>query len=126
VLKKAFVVFGFACAVWALCGALVGIGRQFMSLETTLYVHAIGAPLGAAVLGWIYFRKFGYTSPLATAVIFVSAALTLDVFVVAMLIEKSFAMFRSTIGIWIPQMLIFITIWITGSVALKDAARSPR
>lgn len=115
-LKKVLIVVGFACAVWAFCGALVGIGRQFMSMDTTLIVHAIGAPIGAAILSWLYFRNFGHTSPLATAAIFVSIALMLDVFIVAMLIEKSFEMFLSVLGVWIPQALIFLATWMTGLV----------
>ena len=29
---------------WALCGAIMFIGMEIMSIETTLIVHAIGAP----------------------------------------------------------------------------------
>jgi hypothetical protein len=125
-LKRVFVVIGFACAVWAFCGALIGIGRQLLSMDATLIVHAIGAPIGAAVLGWIYFRNFAYTSPLATAAIFVGAALTLDVLVIAMLIEKSFDMFRSPLGVWIPQALIFMATWMTGSAAMRTSVEAPR
>ena len=46
--KKIVIVIGFSVAVWAFCGALVGIGRQYMSMDATLIVHAIGAPIGAA------------------------------------------------------------------------------
>ena len=97
--KKALVVLLFAFVVWAFCGALVGIGRQFMSMETTLIVHAIGAPMGAALFSWPYFRFFGYTGPVVTAVVFVVSALVLDFSVVALLIEKSFEMFSSIIGV---------------------------
>ena len=31
---------------WALCGAIMFIGMSVMSIETTLIVHAIGAPVG--------------------------------------------------------------------------------
>lgn len=116
-LAQAAIVLGFAVAVWAFCGALVGIGRQFMSMDATLIVHAIGAPIGAAVLSWIYFHYFGYTGPLQTAAVFVATALVLDVFVVALLIEKSFDMFKSAIGVWIPQALIFAATYLTGQLA---------
>lgn len=113
-LKKTVIVLGFAFAVWAFCGALVGVGRQFMSMDTTLIVHAIGAPIGAAFFSWFYFRNYGFTSPLPTAAVFVGAALALDLFVVAPLIEKSFGMFRSVLGVWIPQALIFSATYMTG------------
>lgn len=106
-LKKIFVVVCFACAVWAFCGAIIAIGRQFKSLDARLVAHAMGAPAGAAGLGWFYFSNFGYTGPLANAAIFVGTAVTLDAFVVAMLIERRFDMFGSLIGVWIPQALIF-------------------
>ena len=38
-----------AVLVWANCGAIMGIGPLFVSMETTMVVHAIGGPLGAAV-----------------------------------------------------------------------------
>ena len=42
-LTKSLIVLGFAVAVWAFCGALVGIGRQYMSKDATLIVDVIGA-----------------------------------------------------------------------------------
>lgn len=124
--KKALVVLGFACAVWAFCGALVGIGRQIMSMDMTLIIHAIGAPVGAFLLGRIYFQNFAYTSPLATAAIFVSTALILDLFIVAMLIERSFDMFRSVLGVWFPQMLIFLATWFSGRAVMRSSAEALR
>jgi hypothetical protein len=115
-MKKTLIVLGFGCAVWGLCGALVGIGRQFMSMEATLIVHAIGAPIGAALASWVYFRRFGFTGPLATAAIFVVTALGLDAVIVAPLFERSYEMFSSLLGVWIPQALIFAATWLTGSL----------
>jgi len=120
---KWLVAAGFACAVWAFCGALMGIGRQLMSMDATLVVHAIGAPIGAASFAWIYFNAFGSTSPLVTAAIFVGTALVLDVFIVALLIERSFAMFASPLGVWIPLALIFASTWVTGAVAAPSHRR---
>lgn len=119
--KKTLIVLIFAFAVWVFCGALVGIGRQVISMETTLVVHAIGAPIGAALFSWPYFRFFGYTGPIVTAAIFVVSALVLDFFVVALLIEKSFEMFSSIVGVWIPQALIFSATYLVGH--LVDARK---
>ena len=122
--KKAIVILTFAAAVWAFCGALVGVGRQFMTMETTLIVHAIGAPIGAAVASWLYFHNFNFTSPLATAAIFVALSLTLDFFVVALLVEKNFEMFGSVLGLWIPQALIFTATYLTGRAMEAQSAFS--
>jgi hypothetical protein len=121
--KKILIVLAFGFVVWAFYGALVGVGRQFMSMDKTLIVHAIGAPVGAAAASWLYFRKFDYTSPLTTAIIFVATSLMLDVFVVALLIEKSFGMFTSVIGVWIPQMLIFAATFLFWDAHLENGTK---
>jgi len=112
--KKAAIILGFGVAVWAFCGALVGVGRQFMSMDMTLIVHAVGAPVGAAIASWFYFRNFYFTRPFATAATFVGLSLVLDVLIVALLIEKSFDMFSSILGVWLPQALIFSATYSTG------------
>ena len=99
---------------WALCGAIIGIGRQIMSMETTLIVHAIGVPLIFVMLSFIYFKQFNYTTPLQTAIIFLAFVVGMDVFVIAPFVEKSFAMFASILGTWIPFALIFLATYLTG------------
>ena len=37
-----------AFILWGLCGATIGIGRSVTSMENTLIIHAIGAPIFAA------------------------------------------------------------------------------
>ncbi len=104
---------------WAFCGAIMGIGRQIFSIGATLVVHAIGAPVGFALLSLFYFREFGFTSPIQTALLFVSIVVGLDLFLVAPVFEKSFAMFASVLGTWIPFALIFAATYVTGSHTAK-------
>ena len=99
---------------WAYCGVLIGVGRRYLPLSTTLVVHAIGAPAGFALVSFLYFRKFAYTSPLQTAAIFLALVVGLDLFLVAPVFEKSFAMFASPLGTWIPFALIFAATYATG------------
>jgi hypothetical protein len=47
---------------------------------------------------------------------FLAIVIFLDMFVIALLVEKSFDMFRSVLGTWLPFVLIFLTIWLTGTV----------
>lgn len=122
-LKKTLIVLGFALAVWAFCGALVGVGREFMTMDATLMVHAIGAPAGAAIASLLYFQQYGFTNPLVTAAIFVGVAFFLDVFFVALLIEKSFEMFRSFLGVWLPLALIFLVTYVTGELTGSQTTR---
>ena len=68
-----------AIVLWILCGAIVMVGRQIWTMETTLIDHAIGSPVIAVVLSLIYFTYFAYTTPLQTATIFTLSAILLDV-----------------------------------------------
>ena len=103
---KAAIIGAHAIVGWAFCGAIIGIGRQIFSMQTTLLLHAIGAPVGFALLSLFYFRKFGFTSPIQTAALFLSMVIALDLFLVAPVFERSFAMFSSVLGTWIPFALI--------------------
>jgi hypothetical protein len=113
----------FGVVGWALCGAIVFIGRELMPMDTTLMVHAIGAPVIFGALSWIYFSRFGYTKPLVTAALFVGIVIFMDVVLVALIIERSLEMFESLIGTWIPWVLIFFSTYLTGLVV---EARSTR
>jgi hypothetical protein len=106
---------------WAFCGAIVGVGRQVLSMQTTLVIHAIGAPLGFGLLSLFYFKRFGYTGPLATALSFLAVVVTLDLLVVAPFIEGSFAMFSSVLGTWLPFALIFTSTYAVGLLVRKGA-----
>jgi len=99
---------------WAYCGAIIGVGRQFLSIHTTLIVHAIGAPLGFALISFFYYRRYAFTSPLQTAAAFLGFVVALDVFLVAPVFEKTYAMFASVLGTWIPFALIFAVTYLVG------------
>jgi len=101
---------------WALCAAIMGIGMAVTTLTTALIVHAIAAPMIFVAITWFYFTRFGITSPLRTAEVFVLIVVFMDVFVAAMVIQRSFAMFESFAGDWLPFLLIFASTLITGYV----------
>ena len=113
-LYKGVVVALHAVAGWAYCGMLIGIGRQFLSMHATLVVHAIGAPIGFALISLFYYRRFAFTSPWQTAISFLGIIVALDLFLVAPLFEKNYAMFTSVLGTWIPFALIFAATYFTG------------
>ena len=104
---------------WAFCGAIMGIGPTFMTMQTTLIVHAIGGPIGFILLSLIYYRKFPDVSPFKTALSFFLFVFLMDFFVVALLIIKNFAMFQSFIGTWLPFTLIFLATYSTGRMVLR-------
>jgi len=104
---------------WALCAATMGIGMATMSIENALIVHAIGAPIFFTILSLVYFNKFNYTTPLQTALIFVSFVIVVDFFVVALLVNRSLEMFASLLGTWIPFALIFTSTYVTGMLTVR-------
>jgi hypothetical protein len=83
-------------------------------MEKTLIIHALGAPVGFSFISYFYFTKFRFTPPLQTAFLFLSIVITLDVFVVALLVGRSFSMFKSPPGTWIPFLLISLSTYFTG------------
>jgi hypothetical protein len=120
-IRKYSVVLAFALIAQMLCWGIMVIGQMVTSLENTLIAHAIGAPIIAIGVSSIYFKKFNYTTPLQTAIIFASVVIAMDVFIVALLIEKSFEMFTSPIGTWIPISSIFLATYLTGYLRTKRA-----
>lgn len=109
-----------ALAVWAVCGAIIGIGRGLAPLQTVLIIHAIVAPAFAALVALFYFKKFNYYSPLKTAFIFLLFIFIMDAGLVAPVFEKSFAMFSSILGTWLPFCLIFISVYLTGKYVTEN------
>jgi hypothetical protein len=120
-IRRYGVVLTFALVAQMLCWAIMVIGQMLTSIEYTLIAHAIGAPIIAIAVSSIYYMKFNDTSPLQTAIVFVSVVIAMDVFFVALLIEKSFEMFTSPIGTWIPISSIFLATYLTGLFATKRA-----
>ena len=118
--RKMITVLVHAFVGWALCAATMGIGMATTSIDNALIIHAIGAPIFFTILSLIYFEKFNYTTPLQTAIIFVGFVITVDFFVVALLINKSLAMFTSLLGTWIPFALIFTSTYLTGLYTMRS------
>jgi hypothetical protein len=124
-LKQISIIFLLGALGWALCGAIIFIGRSLTDMQTTLIVHAIGAPIIFMLISTLYFSKFNYTSPLLTAIAFLSTVILLDVFIVALIIERSMEMFLSLLGTWIPWALIFLSTYLTG-LAMKRREIKPK
>jgi len=106
----------FGLVGWALCGAIMFIGMEVTSMQTTLMVHAVGAPVIFAIISWIYFTRFHYTTPLQTAFIFLGIVMFMDFFLVALVINQSLDMFQDPLGTWIPFALLFFATYLTGLI----------
>ncbi len=113
-LNKVTIVLLHAFANWVLCASTVGIGRSIISMENTLIIHLFAAPLFAAAISYVYFKKFNYTSPWATAIIFLAFTFVVDFFIIAPFVENSYEMFSDFMLIWIPWTLAFVSVYLTG------------
>jgi hypothetical protein len=117
--KKIIIILVFALIGWGLCGAIIGIGRSVTSMDNTLIIHAVGAPIIFAGLSWLYYARFHFTSPLQTAAIFLGVVILMDAGVIAPFAEKSYAMFTSILGTWIPFALIFFSTLLVGLIMTR-------
>lgn len=112
--RKAALVIGCGLVGWAMCGATMGLGMAFFDTGAALIIHAAAAPIFFIGISLFYFRQPAALAPLAAASAMLGLVIFMDVFVVALFIEKSFDMFRSFIGTWLPFILIFFAVDTTG------------
>jgi hypothetical protein len=122
--KKLVTILAHAFIGWALCAATMRIGMATTSLQNTLIAHAISAPIYFSGLSLMYFKRYNYTSPLQTAMLFVGFVMAVDFFVVALMINRSLVMFASVLGTWLPFVLIFTSTYLTGLYLVKSASHS--
>jgi len=113
-IRRSVIMLAFAVLGWAMCGAIIGIGRHVTTMQATLIIHAIGAPLLFAALAWVHHTWIGGFSPLRLAGYFLGIVMGLDFFIVAPFMERSYAMFSSVLGTWIPFLSLFIAAWLSG------------
>lgn len=106
-----------ALVLWAACAATIGIGSAITSMEATLVVHAVAAPLLAIIVARFYFGRPDHASPLVTASVVLAFIMLVDFLLVALVINRSLAMFRSVLGTWLPFALIFAATAGTGWLA---------
>lgn len=117
--RRAALLIGCGLVGWAGCAAIMGIGMSLISLQTTLIIHAFGAPVVFILVSLFYFRFPGALPPFKAAAGMLAVVLFMDVFLVSMLINGNFDMFKSFIGSWLPLILIFFSIEVTGRVVNK-------
>lgn len=124
-IRQALILLAFGFLGWGICGAIIGIGRSLTSMQNTLIIHAVAVPIVFGGLAWLYFRFFSYTNALQTALFFTGLAILLDATVIAGLVEKSYAMFASILGTWIPFGLIFLVTYLVGLSLSSSRDKAP-
>ncbi len=124
-IRKVLIIGVHALVGWALCAMTMNIGMAMLPQQTALVVHAIGAPIFFTLVSLVYFRKFAYTTPLQTALIFVGFVMLVDFLLVALIIMRSLEMFASVLGTWIPFALIFASTYLTGLYVMRRPIPQP-
>jgi hypothetical protein len=110
--------FGLGLVLWGLCGAVMAIGRRIWSLDTTLHVHLAAAPAIAFLVSAIHKLLAAEFNPVLRAMVLTGIVVILDAVVVAPIFERSYAMFRSFIGTWMPFAAIFLASCAAGFLVL--------
>ena len=103
--------FGLALALWGACGGVMSVGRRLWRLDRALRVHLIAAPVVAFLVSAVHKEIAPEISPGARAVAITGIVVLLDALVIAPLFERSYAMFSSIIGTWLPFAAIFAASW---------------
>jgi len=101
----------FAWVAWGLCGATMGLARGLAPLETALLVHAVAAPIIAGSLAYVYARWIAGPPPLVIGAVFLGVVVAMDAGLIAPFVERSWDMFRSPMGTWVPFASIFLGSW---------------
>jgi hypothetical protein len=118
--RKEILIIGIHAFVgWALCAATMGIGMAVTSEANALIIHAIGAPIFFTGVSLSYFKRYNYTSPIKTALIFVGFVIFMDFFIVSLMVLGNFEMFASLLGTWIPFSLIVASTYLTGTIVQR-------
>lgn len=103
---------------WALCGlTMVGLLLK-TTLTAALVIHALAVPLVFTAVAMHYFRARGAREPFIVALSFAGIVALLDLVIVAGVVQRSWALFGSTLGLWLPLALIVLTAWAIGELLL--------
>ena len=118
-LQKSVTLFLCSFIGWISSEVVFELGSNKTSLENALLIHAIGVPIIFVFISIFYFKTYNYTKPIFTAFLFLLIVMFLDVFVLAIYIQKSYDMFRNFLRTWIPFILLFEATYITGTFVNK-------
>jgi menaquinone-dependent protoporphyrinogen oxidase len=105
-----------AVAGWSACAVVMAGLLAVTGTGVAIAVHAIAAPLLFIAVARSYFGVRGARAPLPVAVAFTAIVGALDAAIVAGLIQRSFVMFASVWGTWLPLALILAATWATGAI----------
>jgi hypothetical protein len=93
---------------WGACGGTFGLARAALGVEAAIWIHLAAAPLIGALATRLLWRHRRHPGVTGTALAMAGVPAFLDSVVVAPFLERSYAMFQSAAGTWIPLALILV------------------
>jgi len=108
--------FGLTLVLWGGCGGVMSVGRRLWTLDIALRIHLIAAPILAFLTAALHVVLAPSFDPTLRAAVMTGLVVVLDAAVVAPLFERSYAMFRSFLGTWLPFAAIFLASWAAGAL----------
>jgi menaquinone-dependent protoporphyrinogen oxidase len=99
---------------WVLFAGIVGGLLDVTSLAVAKALLVIAAPALFTAIAVHYFHARGAREPLPTALVMVSLVALLDALIVAGVAQGGFEMFGNFAATWLPYLLIFLAVWMTG------------
>jgi hypothetical protein len=107
---------------WLACGLVFAAARSALGVDAAIAIHLAAAPVIGAAATLLLWRHPRHPGPVATAATLAGTAALLDAVVVAPFLERSFSMFGSALGTWVPLAAIFGASAITGTLRSRAAA----
>ncbi len=109
---------------WIACGLTFVLARAMFGVNAAVVIHLLAAPVIGATVTLLLWNHPRHPGVAGTAATLAGTAALLDAIVVAPFLERSFAMFASLAGTWIPLALIFAAS--AATAALRRAERAAR
>jgi len=122
-MKPTVSLIGHALVGWGVCGLTMMIGRRFLPMGLTLVVHAVVATLTFALLASRYAGRHPDVPAARIAWTMLGVVVGLDALVVAPFMERSYEMFQSVAGTWVPFALILAASHFSARRAARGHAR---
>jgi len=108
---------------WIACGLVFALARAAFGVDAAVVIHLLAAPVIGATVTLLLWNHPRHPGVAATAATLAGTAALLDAILVAPFLERSFAMFASLAGTWIPLALIFAASAATAAMLSRPAAR---
>jgi hypothetical protein len=115
-----------AVAGWAACGLTFMLARAALGVDAALVTHLLAAPAIGATVTLRLWHHPHHPGVLGTASTLAGTAALLDAIVIAPFLERSFEMFASPAGTWIPLALLLAASAATAATLSRREARSAR